>query len=74
MEDTNTGSIFNADAEMDAQDDGDENIEADKKNDGNKEVLDTSLERKKRKRKDNRTTAQRLRRRKEIEKLTIDLS
>ena len=63
MEDSNTGSIFNADAE----EDGEDNIEEDRKNDGNQEVPDTSLEKKKRKRKNNRTTAQRLKKRKEME-------
>ena len=63
MEDSNTGSIFNADAE----EDGEDNIEEDRKNDGNEQVPDTSLEKKKRKRKNNRTTAQRLKKRKEKE-------
>ena len=43
LEDSNTGSIFNADAE----EDGVDNIEEDRKNDGNIEVPDTSLEKKK---------------------------
>ena len=67
MEDSNTGSIFNADAETDAQEDGEGDIEEDRKDDGNKEVPDTSLEKKKRKWKNNRTTAQRLKKRKEKE-------
>lgn len=63
MEDSNAGSIFNADAETDAQEEGEDNMK-ENKNDENKEVPDTSLERK---RKNNRITAQRLKKRKENE-------
>ena len=63
-EDSNIGSIFNANAETDAQEEGKDTMKKDKKNDENKEVPDTSLERK---RKYNRITAQRLKKRKENE-------
>ena len=63
LEDSNIGSIFNADAETDAQEEGKDNMKEDK-NDENKEVPDTSLERK---RKNNRITAQTLKKRNENE-------
>ena len=63
LEDSNIGSIFNADAETDAQEEGEDNMKEDK-NDENKEVPDTSLERK---RKNNRITAQTLKKRNENE-------
>ena len=49
MEDSNTVHIVIADAETDAKEERE-----DKKNNGNKEVPDTSLERKKWKRKNNK--------------------
>ena len=63
LEDSSIGSIFNADAETDAQEEGKDNMKEDK-NDENKEVPDTSLERK---RKNNRITAQTLKKRNENE-------
>ena len=61
LEDSNICSIFNADAETDAQEEGEDNMK-ENKDDENKEVPDTPLERK-----NNRITAQRLKKRKENE-------
>ena len=54
MEDSNTVHIVIADAETDAKEEREDKVEEDKKNNGNKEVPDTSLERKKWKRKNNK--------------------
>ena len=53
----NTGFIFIADAETDAKEDQEDKIKEDEKNGGNKEVPDTSLERKKSKRKKNQNNS-----------------
>ena len=63
LEVSNKGVIIIADAETDAKEDGD-----DKKSDDNNDVSGTSLDKKKGKRKDwNRTTAKRLKKKKEKE-------